>query len=417
MRPSGADRELCGAPTAAGGACRNFEETCPHRSHAQQRPRASRPSALADMPEVPVVRRGPAFSGTVRFGESSPQHGRLASRPESFEPLVEAAATRFGLNREQVERDYWIVCALSETASMLGPDAAVPRRQAPGPPVGTLAFAGGTSLSAAWDLSSRYSEDLDLVLNPAVGVKSRRIKTALRAFAVALARRLGGSCQISGHSSEHIFFAVVAASGTSVAVDVSVRNLNAAEIMRQRQPITSLLGRVCDSDARAAFPEIGGRSTPTAGPTGLMFPTLGPCSTAMDKLLAHTSLSQRGDCAAIRRRARDLYDLASIALAATDFEGHIGRDSPRLLGMSEQWRREADGAVRPDGGFSSLHVFKPSTPEHAALREGYEEVTTSMVWGRQIAFADAVDLALSLDPGPAVDGAATRTYPDGVSYP
>jgi len=320
------------------------------------------------MPEVPVVRRGPAFSGTVRFSESSPQHGRLASRPESFEPLVEAAATRFGLNREQVERDYWIVCALSETASMLGPDAAVPRRQAPGPPVGTLAFAGGTSLSAAWDLSSRYSEDLDLVLNPAVGVKSRRIKTALRAFAVALARRLGGSCQISGHSSEHIFFAVVAASGTSVAVDVSVRNLNAAEIMRQRQPITSLLGRVCDS-------------------------------------------------AAIRRRARDLYDLASIALAATDFEGHIGRDSPRLLGMSEQWRREADGAVRPDGGFSSLHVFKPSTPEHAALREGYEEVTTSMVWGRQIAFADAVDLALSLDPGPAVDGAATRTYPDGVSYP
>ena len=160
-----------------------------------------------------------------------------------------------------------------------------------------------------------------------------------------------------------------------------------------------------DQDMRNSYPELGGYTVPT----------LGPGLTMTDKLLAQTKAADSKDIDMIRERARDLYDLACIAQNRSRFEGHIGRDTRYLLHISES-HRPADDPHRPPAGFASLATFDPSTVEHQALAEGYESVLASMVWGERIPLEDAIQLAISLDEGPAKPF-MMPSRDAGVAYP
>lgn len=72
---------------------------------------------------------------------------------EDFAAFVTAAAGDAGLSEPFVEKDYWITEILRVVADTLG-DRAI--------------FKGGTSLSKGWNLIDRFSEDVDLFVNPAV---------------------------------------------------------------------------------------------------------------------------------------------------------------------------------------------------------------------------------------------------------
>lgn len=82
------------------------------------------------------------MAGTMRLHEH-----------EDFAALVTAAAAKADLSEPFVEKDYWITEILRTVASTLGDRAT---------------FKGGTSLSKGWDLLDRFSEDIDLFVNPAV---------------------------------------------------------------------------------------------------------------------------------------------------------------------------------------------------------------------------------------------------------
>jgi len=77
---------------------------------------------------------------------------RLAEHPD-FAAFLAAAATEFELPEAFVEKDYWITEILRTIATTLGERAI---------------FKGGTSLSKGWDLLDRFSEDIDLFVDPAV---------------------------------------------------------------------------------------------------------------------------------------------------------------------------------------------------------------------------------------------------------
>jgi hypothetical protein len=75
--------------------------------------------------------------------------------------LVEDAANRLNTDEGLVEKDWHVVRAISVIAA-LDPDGMQP------------AFSGGTSLSAAWGLIKRFSEDIDFkVATPAVSSNSQ----------------------------------------------------------------------------------------------------------------------------------------------------------------------------------------------------------------------------------------------------
>ena len=66
----------------------------------------------------------------------------------AFRELVELSADHFGFEHSHVEKDYWVCKILKElTFSEFQPN---------------IFFKGGTSLSKAYGIIDRFSEDLDL---------------------------------------------------------------------------------------------------------------------------------------------------------------------------------------------------------------------------------------------------------------
>lgn len=91
---------------------------------------------------------------------------RLAEHPD-FAAFLAAAATESELPETFVEKDYWITEILRTIATTLGERAI---------------FKGGTSLSKGWDLLDRFSEDIDLFVDPAVDPPLRNERAINRAM-------------------------------------------------------------------------------------------------------------------------------------------------------------------------------------------------------------------------------------------
>jgi hypothetical protein len=70
---------------------------------------------------------------------------------EDFDDLVIATAAATDIPEPLVEKDYWITEILRSAVGRLGP---------------AVLFKGGTSLSKGWKLIRRFSEDVDLLVNP-----------------------------------------------------------------------------------------------------------------------------------------------------------------------------------------------------------------------------------------------------------
>lgn len=70
---------------------------------------------------------------------------------EDFGPAMLRAAAYHGLSEQFIENDYYITEILEITVAELGEKAI---------------FTGGTSLSKGWCLTRRFSEDIDLLVNP-----------------------------------------------------------------------------------------------------------------------------------------------------------------------------------------------------------------------------------------------------------
>jgi hypothetical protein len=76
----------------------------------------------------------------------------LAQPPDVRARAFDQAAARRGWRPGSVEKDFWVCVMLRELFAL--------------PPCGDyLSFKGGTSLSKAWGLIDRFSEDLDLTLD------------------------------------------------------------------------------------------------------------------------------------------------------------------------------------------------------------------------------------------------------------
>ncbi|MCL2875507.1 MAG: nucleotidyl transferase AbiEii/AbiGii toxin family protein [Betaproteobacteria bacterium] len=76
----------------------------------------------------------------------------IAARPEDRRDLFLATATRLGTSLQNIEKDFWVTWALALLFN--GREKGEPR----------LLFKGGTSLSKAYGLISRFSEDIDITV-------------------------------------------------------------------------------------------------------------------------------------------------------------------------------------------------------------------------------------------------------------
>jgi Nucleotidyl transferase AbiEii toxin, Type IV TA system len=75
---------------------------------------------------------------------------KLFEHPE-FEQAMLPAAQEFQVSEQFIEKDYYVTEILRIVAERLGPQAM---------------FKGGTSLSKGWGLIARFSEDIDMFVDP-----------------------------------------------------------------------------------------------------------------------------------------------------------------------------------------------------------------------------------------------------------
>ena len=75
---------------------------------------------------------------------------RLHEDREAFSELVQATAEAVGLPQVYIEKDYWVTKALKHLSESAH--------------VSDVVFKGGTSLSKAYRLVERFSEDIDLAV-------------------------------------------------------------------------------------------------------------------------------------------------------------------------------------------------------------------------------------------------------------
>ena len=382
------DRVRCGAANlSAAGTCRNYRDTCPITQHAANR----KPAALSD--------------DEATFNE--PEQKSLSDDRERLMGMAQTAAAAYRLPPEMLIRDYWLVKTLHAWVTIIGVDnIKAPYTEGV---AGRMIFAGGTALSAAWGLTQRWSEDIDLLFDPAAGNnqrrKQRQMRNVVRKGGIAVAGAMGCKYRQVDKGARHHFFEIVDSTGKEMSsVDVTYMEVEPVVWVSKRS-VMSMVGRRSDESTLNEYPELG----------GFEFNCVSPVLTAMNKLLAQTENSVHGDLAAIRRRARDVYDLACIASSARRFEGQTNRDGPALLSIAESWQ-DPEAPTRPDEGFGSLASFREGTPEHRALIDGYDQVLSEMVWGDRIPLREAVDLAVSLDPGPAAPQ-QDPPYNPGVVYP
>lgn len=114
---------------------------------------------------------------------------RLHEDTDAFAELIANAAETIGLPQVYVEKDYWVTNALKSLSESAYAGQAI--------------FKGGTSLSKAYKLIHRFSEDIDLVVN-AAGLKDGQRKKLLRGVEDAAASGLipiEGDVRISKGSS------------------------------------------------------------------------------------------------------------------------------------------------------------------------------------------------------------------------
>ena len=90
---------------------------------------------------------------------------RLHDDPDTFAELVAFAAERIGLPEVYVEKDYWVTKALKHLSASPHAQHAV--------------FKGGTSLSKAYRLIDRFSEDIDLAVLSA-GLSGNAVKQRIK---------------------------------------------------------------------------------------------------------------------------------------------------------------------------------------------------------------------------------------------
>ena len=294
---------------------------------------------------------------------------RLRDDRAELTSTIDGVAERIGLNRFVVEKDYWVTEALRGIAREFD-----------------ITFKGGTCLSKAYELTRRFSEDVDLLApDPSEpGDSGKQIKkkreAVLKGIIAEAEHALGDHGSLREHGSEgknrasHVFWdarfgldgdettpdAIPLEAGIRRSVLIEVR-YKAGDWPSETRPVTSLLA--------AALDELGDIAD-YADLQPFKVKCVHPGRTAIEKLTIFSLITAETFEADVDRHrpARHLYDvhlllqdestralLADSNMRRAIFDEH--QAGTRDHGQELEW---------PDGGYHSLYLFNASA-EHDAL--------------------------------------------------
>jgi len=290
-----------------------------------------------------------------------------------FEATIAAAAEQLDIDPIAVEKDYWVSEVLRGLAAFFPAE---------------FVFKGGTSLSKAYRLVQRFSEDVDILVLP--GERGRSATDTLMKKMGTVAGEITGAepakwngAETGKHRAYRIpisaRFPVTPLISGDVLLEMGVRGgSHPTEI----KLISSLLG-----DALAAANQAPERYEDLA-PFDVA--VLHPGRTLVEKLVHVHALAQglEADPHAELdgRSGRHFYDVWALLgdgqvldfLADRDeFEGVLS--NVEEVGRAEFGTRNLE--TRPPGGFATSPAFEPSSATSQRLRQAYESTTPELYFG------------------------------------
>ena len=379
-------------------------------------------SAGPQQPAVPAHVMGSLLGSTASLsgpwpGVSDGHGGLLRDDVDDFGQLLNTTASRFGVEEGALVRDYHMCRALRALFARHRPGIPFEDRyndhkgRPVTVPVGPLVFAGGSSLTNAYRLADRLSEDIDLSVVAETEIASKNASSRIRRLAVVAAARAcspelpddahdrrssGGDIGRRGITVGDARGYIVAEASLMRPFDPGVQaRLDTASGGRfdvwRIVRCQSLMGRAADGDTLARYSELAAFTV-----AALCVPV-----TACNKFFAlhRRAMAEPTDdtLAALTTRSRDIYDLWSIAESPAQAD-EVRRTVALIAGHIEAKGSTSEPHRRPDRGFASSPAFDPATDQYAALEAGYREVL-SLVWGRRPkTFAEAVTAIKTLDP-------------------
>jgi predicted nucleotidyltransferase component of viral defense system len=318
---------------------------------------------------------------------------RLRDNPDDLAALIAQASAARSIPQAFVEKDFWVTEVLRSVAEPL--DALVQ----PGVEVAPhVVFKGGTSLSRAYHLIQRFSEDIDLLVAPgslAPGSNALdRLLERIDKRARPSILEEGVQARVSSGKKglyRNVQYDYPTRQTSSVLrpyvyLEMGIRGRAAPT---EQRSIRSLLAEIAIDKLHI--------DDPIAEFTPFTMEVLGPERTLIEKCAALHSAAARlaEDPDALRLLGRHLYDvhamLASDAVlsrlqAVEGGAAALGADCYELSQL-HGW----SSTPRPDGGYASSSDFVTGTPANEALRAAYRLVGP-LVYGDVPTFEECIQV-------------------------
>lgn len=323
---------------------------------------------------------------------------RLRDHPDDLAALIGATAQARDLDPEFVEKDFWITEIL-RAATVPVDIVAADRSEHP---VRTI-FKGGTSLSRAYGLIERFSEDVDLLVGfPAVEVSMGARERVLKGIRDAVidhlgfdATRIEAVTATKGVKRNVRFHYREAAAGGQALISSGVlleMGCRGGTYPTQRHSIRS-------TATEHAVDDLGDASDTWDEFAAVDVEVLAPERTLFEKLaLLHDGVTRYPDEAArgrLLKAGRHIYDVARLLADPTVIAAleSLGTDGVRRLCddiESHSAAAEFSWSPRPAGGYRDSALLQ-LTPLCREVLESAYEVAMGLVYGARPSFDECLD--------------------------
>jgi hypothetical protein len=290
---------------------------------------------------------------------------RLRDSPNDLAALVAAVSRETEIPETHIEKDFWL------TEALRGMAAHADEEEFP------LVFKGGTSLSKAFRLIQRFSEDIDIlvVLEGGKGPRNAKLKALVSAaeaatnlHATAVPTGIKDGVKRTARLAYPAQFRTGLGEPDTVLLEIGTRG---GVEPWERRPIRSLLAEHTLEDL-----------TPYEEATPFDVSVLSPVRTLIEKLcLLHTA-HEDGDEARVIRIVRHYYDVHELLAQPHVLVGL------RAIGVEvlaeDVFKRSIEGgfsaAPRPSGGFAASPAFSSGGALLGEARAAFDPMISQLVW-------------------------------------
>lgn len=317
---------------------------------------------------------------------------RLREAPADLATLVGLTADSLRIDAGFVEKDFWVIEVLRAATS----GAQITAKDGKKYPVQTI-FKGGTSLSRAFNLIERFSEDVDLLVSfPDVDTSVSARDKSLKAIRDAVNTHLG-------------------IEGTSVSSTTGIKRNVRYAYPTQQQGSTISAGVLLEMGSRGgnhplvecdlrswvaeyAITELNDPPTRWEEYDPVHVDVLAPERTLLEKVaLLHDGMSRHPDDKAtvkLLTGGRHLYDIHKL-LGSADVVSALRNLGPEgiaeLCADIDSYSEAADFSFtpRPEGGFCAGPLLNADAPATDVLRQAYN-AAESLIYGPRPTFEECM---------------------------